>query len=208
MAVRRLPRRPAELPERKSGAERRAEILEATRSVIVEQGLAYVTMERVAGQAGVSKPVVYGQFGNRGALLVALLEQFWDEIDSQLASDKLASHDLETFTEALISAYFDALEQGGPALQAILSSGSEDPDVNQARLDRFERIEDIWSAKYARALGLSLETAAVAAATLRSAMAGAGAYWVERDTKAKEACVRVCRAVVQGALKELKGLAV
>jgi AcrR family transcriptional regulator len=207
MAGRRPRRPPNEISKSKSPAERRAQIFAAARALIEEQGLAYVTMERVASQAGVSKPVVYGQFKNRGALLVALLEQFWDDIDSQLAPDKLASPDLDVFTSALITAYFDALERGGPALQAVAASGSEEPEVNQARLERFERIEHIWSAKYTKSLGLAPETAAVAAATLRSAIAGAGAFWMEHQGATRESCVKVCTSVVRGALSELKVLA-
>lgn len=208
MAGRRPRRPPSEIAERKTPAERRAQLFAATRTLIEEQGLAFVTMERVASQAGVSKPVVYGQFQNRGALLVDLLEQFWDEIDTELVAEKLDSPQLEVFTAALISAYFDALERGGPALQAVLSSGSEEPEVNEARLKRFERIERIWSAKYVKALGLTPDTAAIAAATLRSAIAGAGAFWMEHDETSRESCVRVCMAVVQGALNGLKALAV
>jgi AcrR family transcriptional regulator len=206
MAGRRPRRPPNEIAERKSPAERRAQLLAATRAVIEAQGLAFVTMERVASEAGVSKPVVYGQFGNRGSLLIALLEQFWDEIDAELVPEKFDSPQLEAFTAALIDAYFDALERGGPALQALLSSGSEEPEVNAARRKRFDRIERIWSAKYIRTLGLGPDIAAVAAATLRSAIAGAGAFWMEQDEATREASVRVCMAVIQGALNELKTL--
>lgn len=61
------PRMPAE--------ERRQQLLDATLRIVVERGHHKVTMETVAVEAGVTKPVVYGVFHSRGELLAALLER-------------------------------------------------------------------------------------------------------------------------------------
>ena len=55
--------------------ERREQLLDATLRTAVDQGFAAVTMDRVARAAGVTRPVVYGLFPDRGALLAALLER-------------------------------------------------------------------------------------------------------------------------------------
>jgi AcrR family transcriptional regulator len=55
--------------------ERREQLLDAALRTAVDQGFAAVTMERVARAAGVTRPVVYGLFPDRGALLAALLER-------------------------------------------------------------------------------------------------------------------------------------
>lgn len=55
--------------------ERREQLLDAALALIGEDGYGAVSMEAVARRAGVTKPVVYDAFGDRGALLRALLER-------------------------------------------------------------------------------------------------------------------------------------
>lgn len=55
--------------------ERREQLLDAALRTAVDQGFGAVTMDRIARAAGVTRPVVYGLFTDRGALLSALLER-------------------------------------------------------------------------------------------------------------------------------------
>lgn len=61
------PRVPAE--------ERRAQLLDAALHLVAARGHTAVTMEAVAEQAGVTKPVVYGIYANRAELLDDLLQR-------------------------------------------------------------------------------------------------------------------------------------
>jgi AcrR family transcriptional regulator len=64
---------PARTP-RLAPAERRAQLLDATLHVVFEEGFGAVTVEAVAQRAGVTRPVVYDQFGDLDGLLVALID--------------------------------------------------------------------------------------------------------------------------------------
>jgi len=66
--------------------ERRRQLLDVTLDLIAADGYAGVTMERVAREAGVTKPVVYDLFPNRGELLRALLEREEQRAIAELAS--------------------------------------------------------------------------------------------------------------------------
>ncbi len=55
--------------------ERREQLLDAALRTAVDDGFAAVTMDRIARAAGVTRPVVYGLFPDRAALLSALLER-------------------------------------------------------------------------------------------------------------------------------------
>ena len=57
---------------RLSRAERRAQLLRTALEVIRTDGVAAVTLSRVAEAAGVSKPVAYDHFGSADGLLIAL----------------------------------------------------------------------------------------------------------------------------------------
>ncbi len=69
--------RPARRPyaARLPPEERRTQLLDAALRIAVDDGFAAVTMDRVARAAGVTRPVVYGLFADRGVLLAALLDR-------------------------------------------------------------------------------------------------------------------------------------
>lgn len=56
-------------------AERREQLIDAALAVILEQGYSGVSIEAIARQAGVTRPVVYDHFPNLGRLLHALVER-------------------------------------------------------------------------------------------------------------------------------------
>ena len=56
-------------------AERREQLIDAALAVILEQGYSGVSIEAIAREAGVTRPVVYDHFPNLGRLLYALVER-------------------------------------------------------------------------------------------------------------------------------------
>jgi AcrR family transcriptional regulator len=66
-------------------AERREQLLDSALALIGERGYGGVSMEAIARQAGVTKPVVYDLFSNLGELLTALLEREEARALAQLA---------------------------------------------------------------------------------------------------------------------------
>jgi AcrR family transcriptional regulator len=67
------PRRP--YAQRLPLKARRAQVLDVALRIIAEQGFAAVSMESIAREAGVTRPVVYSAFGNLQVLLAALLRR-------------------------------------------------------------------------------------------------------------------------------------
>jgi AcrR family transcriptional regulator len=65
--------------------ERREQLLDAALRTAVDQGFGAVTMDRVARAAGVTRPVVYGLFADRGALMAALLARETERARAALA---------------------------------------------------------------------------------------------------------------------------
>ena len=66
-------------------AERREQLLDAALAIAVERGFHAVTVEGVARACGVTRPVVYGLFEGRDALLAALVERSEQRVLAQLA---------------------------------------------------------------------------------------------------------------------------
>src|SRR4051794_41288589 len=58
-----------------TAAERREQLLDVTKALVAEQGFHCVSIEAVARRAGITRPVVYGHFGDLQGLLEAMLER-------------------------------------------------------------------------------------------------------------------------------------
>jgi AcrR family transcriptional regulator len=71
------PRLPAE--------QRREQLLDVTKEIVGEQGFHAVSIEAVARRAGITRPVVYGHFGDLDGLLEALVDREGARALAQLA---------------------------------------------------------------------------------------------------------------------------
>ena len=67
-----------------AAAQRREQILDVTARIVDERGFHAVTIDGVAREAGITRPVVYGHFGDLPGLLHALIEREADRATAQL----------------------------------------------------------------------------------------------------------------------------
>ncbi|MCW2648751.1 MAG: hypothetical protein QOF87_1038 [Pseudonocardiales bacterium] len=184
-------------------AERREYFIDVVGLLVADEGLAAVTMERVAALAEVSKPVLYSHFPDRGALLTALLERCWHQMDSVVQVRLRAARSLDGCLEAVVTGYFDELDRQGPVLQLMVTSGWHEPAVELARVRRHRAAEREWSAFYAQRIGLPAAVAEPTAAILRTALQGAAAYWIEHPEVRREDVVQTCLVIMRAGLDRL-----
>ena len=62
-------------PARLSAHERREQLLDATKAIVARDGFHAVSIEAVAREAGITRPIVYGHFRDLSGLLEALVER-------------------------------------------------------------------------------------------------------------------------------------
>jgi AcrR family transcriptional regulator len=101
-----------------SAEERREQLLDVTKQIVGERGFHAVSIEAVAKDAGISRPIVYGHFGDLGGLLEALVEREGERAITQLAS--------VLPTEMAAGSRRDGLLAG---LRAYLAAAQADPDT-------------------------------------------------------------------------------
>ncbi len=157
--------------------ERREQLLDAALRTAVDQGFAAVTMERVARAAGVTRPVVYGLFADRAALLAALLGRETQRARAALAPAlppvPALGEDVDP-TELLVAslrAYLRAASEAPDTWRLVLFPAEGAPPELQAAVttSREEALEQIRR----------LLAWGVAAGRPASAPAGAGSLDVE-----------------------------
>lgn len=117
--------------------ERRRQLLDATLRLIARNGYAGVTVEAIAAEAGVTKPVVYGVYAKLPALLDDLLERTQGEALAQLLAafpadaEAAGEHLAADVTRAWARAVRDHPDTWGP----ILLTEAQPPAVR----DRMEQ---------------------------------------------------------------------
>lgn len=183
--------------------ERREFFIDVVGQLVASEGLASVTMERIAVLAEVSKPVLYSHFPDRGALLTALLERCWHELDAAVRPGLRAARSLDSGLEALVTGYFDELDRQGPVLQLMVTSGWHEPAVEQARKRRHQAAEHDWASYYQQRLGLPDATAEPAAAILRAALQGAAGYWIDHPHSDRAEVIQTCLVIMRAGLDRL-----
>ena len=116
---------------------RRAQLLEAARSVFVERGYHAAGMDEIADRAGVSKPVLYQHFPGKFELYLALLDEADREIVDAVLEGMNSASDNKERVKATVAAYFSFVAREGASYRLVFESDlANDPQVR-------ERIQEV-----------------------------------------------------------------
>ena len=150
-----MPNRPyaARLPP----DERRAQLLDAALAVIARDGYRGVTVEAIAREAGVTRPVVYGAFPDLGALLGALLDRQERRVLRQLATvvpaDPTQIADVGAFVRDGVGRLVDMVLADPLTWRPVLLAPDGTPGVVR---ERMARDRGVVRARIAALVGLAL----------------------------------------------------
>jgi AcrR family transcriptional regulator len=138
---------------RMSATERREQLLDATKSIVAEQGFHAVSIEAVARRAGITRPVVYGHFKDLAGLLEALVIRESERALAQLA--EVLPRDLGGGDprEALLSGlrgYLEAVQADPATWRLVLMPPEGAPAILR---EEIERGRDAVVAQLAEAVG-------------------------------------------------------
>jgi AcrR family transcriptional regulator len=140
-------------PTRMSARERREQLLDATKRLVAEHGFHAVSIEAVAREAGVSRPIVYGHFHDLGGLLEALIDREGARALAQLASvlpDDFGAGDPADQLLFALRSYLEAVA-GDPATWKLVLMPQE--GAPKMLHERISRGRTAVVAQLARAMG-------------------------------------------------------
>lgn len=126
-------------------AERREQLLEAALDIALARGFHAVTVDAVARACGVTRPVVYGSFADRTALLTALADRAEQRTLTQLAAvfPALPEPDDEVDPDALllagVTAYLQAVACDPRTWRVVLLPPEGAPTELAQRVDLHRR---------------------------------------------------------------------
>ncbi len=86
-----------------TGKERREQLLDVGRKLFAERGFEGTSIEEIAAQAGVSKPVVYEHFGGKEGLYAVVVDREVERLLSTATRILSGDHTREKFEAAAVS---------------------------------------------------------------------------------------------------------
>jgi len=119
-------------PIRMSAEQRREQLLDVTKGIVVERGFHAVSIEGVAREAGISRPIVYGHFDDLAGLLDALVAREGARALGQLAEvlpPALARSDPQERLVAALGGYLGAVQADPGTWRLVLVHSEGAPAV-------------------------------------------------------------------------------
>lgn len=186
--------------------QRREQLIDAALSVIVAQGYQGVSIEAIAREAGVTRPVIYDHFPNLGSLLHALIEREESYSLDQLAHVVPGSPGEADLAEELagsVRRFLDAVTARPATWRIILLPLEGTPAIvrEHVEINRrgiLERIEQMvgWAIKR-RELPEDLDVELAARAILALAEEAGRMVLTDPETYSPERYERFVRSVIK-----------
>jgi AcrR family transcriptional regulator len=168
---------------RLSRVDRRDALLTTAAAILTDDSAEAVTMEAVAERAGVSRPLVYKHFGNRGELLAAVYQREAAVVHDELAA---AVRQAETVTEmfrALIRGALKAQADRGTVLAALRAAGGWNQVLREEQRQRDKTTVRFFATRVSQELGVGHTEATLAVAILLGAIENVLAQWRRHPTR-------------------------
>lgn len=186
--------------------ERRAELLDAA-TRIIRSGGTQVSMDSIAAEAGITKPILYRHFGDRAGLIAALGERFADNLLSELSASLDSGAAPQDLLEKTIDAYLRVVEADPEVYQFISQRiAAEDPEAAAAVGNFIRQVAAqvaVVLGEQLRAAGLDSGGAEPMAYGIVGMVHAAGDWWVERRSMPRHRLVSYLTSLLWGGISGL-----
>lgn len=119
--------------QQRSARERRRQLLEAADRVVLRDG-PQASMNAIAAEAGITKPILYRHFGDKGGLYRALAKRHTDALLDALRAALDAPAERRERVEATLDTYLAAIE-ARPQVYRFLMHPAEDSQLPEQGFD-------------------------------------------------------------------------
>ena len=187
--------------------ERRQALLDAATDAVRRHGQA-VSMEELAAEAGVTKPILYRHFGDRRGLILALGERFSAQLLTELQTALTARPDDPRQTVvATIDAFLRFVEDDPEVYRFLVQRTTVEQKEAAEALDTFLRTVSQQVAlvlgEQLRAIGRDSGGAEPLAHGIVGMVYAAGDWWLERQTMTRQTLVDYLATLLWGGLEGL-----
>lgn len=171
---------------------RREQLIEAALTSIRRDGPG-VSMQAIAAEAGVSKPILYRHFGDRGGLVAELAARFTKQLMARLRHALSQNNEPRLVLTATINAYIEAIEEDPDVYRFLVHRAlGDDQRAGQRLLDLMEQISRevaVVLGEQLRAAGSDSGAAEPWAFGIVGLVHAAGNWWLTTRTMPRERLV-------------------
>lgn len=164
-------------------AERRAGLIEAALSVFAAEGFRVATMDTVAAEAGVTKPVLYQHFGSKRELFLELITDVSSRLGAAVTKAIAEAGTPYELTRFGVRAYFDFVAANPDQFRLLFGEGVRSDEAFGAEVRAFELEMARAVANLIDIEGLDDEGRLVLAHGIVGLVEATGRHWVSDPDK-------------------------
>ena len=161
-------------------AGRREALLDAADRIVQRDGPA-ATMATIAAEAGITKPILYRHFGDKGGLYAALADRYTGALLRELQTALEAGTDRRDRVERTVGAYLAGIEREPQVYRFLVLSDEAAQAQSQVR-SFTRRLSALLATGMAAELGVGPVRAAVWAHGVVGMVQAAGDWWLDTPT--------------------------
>lgn len=126
--------------------DRRAQLLRTAGELLVSVGAEGVRVPAVAAAAGVTRPVVYRFFPNRRALLVAMLEDFGEDLERRFEEGfpLWLAEGVPALVRGFVGAACESILAKGPGAFYLMGASGAEPAIASVAAAYQDRLLEPW----------------------------------------------------------------
>lgn len=166
-------------------AERREQLLEIATALFAEKGFDGTSVEEIAAEAGVSKPVVYEHFGGKEGAYQAIVQResgmLWESVAAKLDSPDARSRELMEYGALALLNFIDERPDGFRILSRDTAEGSFASLLSRIAA----QVEELLLPQFIK-FGHDPQFVPLYAQALVGLVAQTGQQWLERREPSKE----------------------
>jgi AcrR family transcriptional regulator len=186
--------------------DRRDALLDAAAAIVASDGADAVSMEAVAENAGVSRPLVYKHFANRVELLEALYARESAALHEEISAAVTKASSIEEMFRALVRGSLAAQASRGATFAAFRAAGGRTPARRTEQRARDRRTLQYFLREAIRQYELSETQARAAVSIMLGAVESVVSVFRVRPTREHAALLEdTYVTLVSGGLAALRG---
>jgi AcrR family transcriptional regulator len=171
---------------------KREQLLDAADRVVQREGSA-ASMNLIAAEAGITKPILYRHFGDKVGLYRALADRHIDQLLARLRAALATRGGLQARTRATVDAYLAAVEQEPQVYRFLVERAAVEEPVVRGQVQGFVRRfgEELAAgiANEPELSGLAPERAVVWAHAIAGMVQATGDWWLDHPDVGRDVVV-------------------
>ena len=178
-------------------AARREALLDAADRIVRRDGPA-ASMATIAGEAGITKPILYRHFGDKSGLYAALADRYTGRLLGELQDALEAGRTRRDRVERTVDAYLSVIESEPQVYRFLVHSDEAAPAQSQVR-SFTRRLSALLAAGIAAELAVPPVRASAWAHGIVGMVQAAGDWWLDTRECSREELVGELTALLFGA---------